>query len=135
MRLYQLAFLLFLFSCPNLFAQATQGTFVLEAIQKGEQVELTISSDKPFYVGGNVHVLHIGKSTYAHTRQSKGGAKYFMTFLIPHIDYLLFSESDAVWMTYGNPATGEKMDIKALAKEFPGIFWDLGNFSNEWFIR
>ncbi|HYG51018.1 MAG TPA: hypothetical protein VD905_08940 [Flavobacteriales bacterium] len=96
----------------------------------GNTVELTVTSDKAFYVGNNIHVLHIGKTVFKHSRQSKKS----LVFLIPEKDFSLLAEGETMWMSYGDRFNAETLSdhyIQQLAKQNPNALWHLGLFSKD----
>ncbi len=123
---------MFCFSA-NSFAQDKAKTEITTVKQNVQTVEFTVESSKPFYYGGNVHILHIGNKDFSHSKQSKSGAKGILTFLIPVADWNALTEGNDVWVTYGNllkTAPDEQADIKTLCEQSPNKCWYLGKFSS-----
>ncbi|MCX6294766.1 MAG: hypothetical protein NTX97_01660 [Bacteroidetes bacterium] len=114
----------------NFFAQSNAA--ISKIIQKGQRVELTITASKPFYVGGNMHILHIGNKDFTHYKQTKKNGKGILTFLIPIEDFNSLVQGDVVWMSYGNllkENPGENINIEEMCKTNPQKLWYFGKFS------
>ena len=115
-------------------AQEKAKTEITSVKQNGQTIEFIIASDKPFYVGGNIHILHIGSKDFTHSRQTKNNGKGTLTFLIPITDFNSLTEDDNVWISYGNllkETPDEKTDIKAMCEKSPQKCWYLGKFSKQ----
>ncbi len=99
-------------------------------VQKNQTVEFTISSTKSFYVGGNIHILHIGDKQFRLSKQTKGKVNT-ITFLIPEGDFNNLVEGNNIYMTYGqlfNSPPNEE-EAKKLSATCPNTFWTLGKFT------
>lgn len=121
----------FIFS-DNAFAQSNAS--ITKVIQNGNKIELTVSSSKPFYVGGNIHILHIGKKDFSMSKQNNKDGKGVITFYIPVEEFNNLTEGDYIWMSYGNkfkkipdPTT----DPAKFCKQNPKKCWALGKFSKK----
>jgi hypothetical protein len=93
-------------------------------------VEFTVTSTKPFYVGGNIHILHIGKNDFKHSKQGK----YTLTFLIPLADFNSLTEGTDVWLSYGKISVNNEVDkstIENMCKQNSNVCWSLGKFSKQ----
>jgi hypothetical protein len=112
------------------FAGAEKSSMAItKLVRNGATIELSISADKPYYVGGNLQVLYIGNKHFTHSKFSESKGKHIITFLIPQADYALLKEGDAVWMTYGEITRGEQEalpDMEAYLKANPKSCWKLG---------
>ena len=131
---------LLFFTCLSIFyfsataiAQENAKTEITTVKQNAETIEFTIESTKPFYYGGNIHILHIGNTDFKYSKQSKTDGKGVLTFLIPVADWNALADGSDVWMTYGNVfriIPNEQTDIKALCEKSPNKCWYLGKFGN-----
>lgn len=111
-----------------------QSASITKIIQNGQRMELTVSDSKPFYVGGNVHILHIGKKDFSLNKQINKDGKGAITFYIPVEEFNALTEGDYIWMSYGNkfkkkpdPTT----DPAKFCKKNPKTCWALGKFSKQ----
>jgi hypothetical protein len=123
---------IFYFSA-NVTAQEKAKTEITSVKQNVQTVEFTVESTKPFYMGGNIHILHIGNKDFKYSKQAKEDGKGILTFLIPVADWTALTDGDAVWMTYGNlfkTAPDQQTDIKALCEKSPDKCWYLGKFNS-----
>ncbi|MBC8048505.1 MAG: hypothetical protein H7Y00_17025, partial [Fimbriimonadaceae bacterium] len=121
-------FLIVLLLSPQLFAQ-NPTVEIAEVIQKGETIEFSLSSTTQFYVGGNIYILHIGKTEFKLSKQSDEEDKSTLTFFIPLNDFNNLKNKDAIWLTYGNIVknnSGTKEEIENICKECPRTCWCLG---------
>jgi hypothetical protein len=122
---------LLLFSCLVLFAAKTRAQTSVSSVKLvGTTVELTVTSDKAFYVGDNIHILYVGNTAFKHNRQSKKS----LTFLIPENEFNVLADGETLWMTYGHKFNAKQVPeetIKKMAKENPNAVWYLGTFSKE----
>ncbi|MBA3971668.1 MAG: hypothetical protein H0X46_05895 [Bacteroidetes bacterium] len=106
---------------------------ITKVLLNGQRIELTITSSKPFYVGGNVHILHIGKKDFSLSKQSNLDGKGIITFYIPTEEFNALPEGEDVWMTYGDKfkKRTEKRDPAVFCKKNPKVCWFLGKFSKQ----
>lgn len=111
-----------------------QSAAITKIVQNGERIELTVSDSKDFYVGGNIHILHIGKKDFSLNKQINKEGKGAITFYIPLEEFNALTEGDYIWMSYGNkfkkkpdPAT----DPATFCKKNPKTCWALGKFSKQ----
>lgn len=121
----------FIFS-NTAFAQSDAA--ITKIIQNGERMELTISSSKPFYVGGNIHILHIGKKDFSLSKQSNKDGKGVITFYIPIEEFNALTEGEYVWMSYGNKfhkVPDPTIDPTEFCNQNSKTCWALGKFSKQ----
>ena len=115
------------FSLPLANQKVELGTVKL----KDQTVELTLTSDQKFYVGGNIHILHIGKSKFKLSKlDSETGKK--ITFLIPQSEFNALVDGSEFWMSYGEkikPRPVENIDTKKLCEASPNTCWYIGTFN------
>lgn len=96
----------------------------------GQNYELTITSVKKFYVGGNIHILNIGTKKITRSRIEPGNAKS-ITFIIPENEFDFLISGNEMWMSYGDRSKSKPMsdaDIKAWCETSPSKLWYLGKF-------
>ena len=114
------------------FAQST--VVVSKIIQNGQRFELTITGEKPFYVGGNIHILHIGKQSFSLSKQLNMNGKGAIVFYISTDEFNSLNEGDYIWMSYGKkfkktPASTE--DPEKFCRKNSKTCWALGKFSKK----
>lgn len=125
-----IAFISFIFS-DIAFAQSAS---ITKIIQNGERIELTISNSQPFYVGGNIYILHIGKTDFSLSKQNNRDGKGAITFYIPVAEFNNLIEGDYIWMSYGNKfkkAPDPTIDPAKFCKKNSKTSWALGKFSKQ----
>jgi hypothetical protein len=118
----------------NSFAFAQSTAVVSKIIQKGQRFELTVTAEKPFYVGGNIHILHIGKQSFSLSKQVNMDGKGAIIFYISTEEFNSLNEGDYIWMSYGNkfkktPATTE--DPAKFCRKNSKTCWALGKFNKQ----
>lgn len=126
--------LLFIASFSFIFSDIAfgQSASITKITQNGERMELTVSDSKPFYVGGNIHILHIGKKDFSLSKQNNKDGKGAITFYIPVTEFNTLTEGDYIWMSYGNKfkkAPDPTTDPTKFCKKNPKTCWALGKFS------
>ncbi len=103
------------------------------AYKKGSIVYFTVQSNKDFYVGGNVYVLHIGDKQFAHSEQtSKADGSGELSFMIPEADFSTLMDGANVYVTYGQLL--DEDDDRALAelsKQPTTQCWSIGQFNKK----
>ncbi len=114
------------------FAQST--AVVSKIIQNGQRFELTITGEKPFYVGGNIHILHIGKQSFSLSKQLNMNGRGAIVFYISTDEFNSLNEGDYIWMSYGKkfkktPASTE--DPEKFCRKNSKTCWALGKFSKK----
>jgi len=100
----------------------------------GDNVEYTLTSDKPFYFADNTYILHIGLNEFKIYKQWKVDGKGKMMFVIPVNDYNKLMAGDDEWLTYGNKLhkeAGVEMNVEAECKQLPNSCWWLGKYSGK----
>lgn len=120
----------FLFS-ETVFAQSSAN--ISKVIKNGQRMELTIVGSKPFRIGGNIHILHIGTKEFSLNKQNTIEGKGIITFYIPVEEYNALTEGEYVWMSYGNKfkkAPDPTVDPATFCKENTNC-WALGKFSKK----
>ncbi len=97
--------------------------------RKGELVEFSVTSSKPFIFGSNKYYLHVGDREFTRAAQSKSNGKGRLTFLIPEEDFRALKEGAGVYLTYGNPNVEDGASYEDLSKINSARCWSLGKFS------
>jgi len=100
----------------------------------GDNIEYTLTSDKPFYFANNAYVLHIGLQEFYYYKDWKEDGKGKMMFTIPVNEYNKLLAGDAQWLTYGNKLhkeAGDEIDVEAACKQLPNSCWWLGKYSGK----
>lgn len=119
--------LVFLFAVPAR-AQLNAKMEIATVHQKDNVVQFTITSDKPFRMGGNAYVLHIGEEIFFHYRQYKTKSKGRIVFYIPSADFDRLTEGNAIYLTYGQMSATEDDELKELYDHHKA--WSFGSFSS-----
>jgi hypothetical protein len=105
---------------------------VTKAILNGDKVELTITNSTPFYFGGNIFILHIGKKEFSLYHQGKEDGKGILTFLIPATEFAALNDGSKMWLTYGNKVRSgadKETGLDALGDQKSRSCWKLGKFN------
>ncbi len=121
------------FLVPDL-ASAQSDASVTKVVQNGQRIELTISASKPFYVGGNIHILHIGNKDFSLNKQKNMDGKGSITFYIPLEEFNNLTEGDYIWMSYGatfKKAPDPKTDPATFCRKNSKTCWALGKLSKQ----
>lgn len=125
--------LLWIMGLQSCIAQDKAKLSVTGITQKeAETMELTITSDKPFQYGDNIHILHIGKKEFSLSKQSKQEGKGILTFFIPSAEFNALAEGSKMWLTYGQKVRTGSADKEEKLDELSGQnpkCWKLGKFS------
>jgi hypothetical protein len=110
-------------------SQHPVNTQVTALLQKEQTFEITITSDKKYYVGGNIHVLTIGDKKFKYSKLDSTGKS--ITFIIPNSDFQSLVTGTEMWMSYGDKSKSTQItnaNIKTLCEASPGTLWYLGKF-------
>ena len=97
--------------------------------RKGDLVQFSLTSSRPFIFGSNKYYLHVGDKEFTRAEQSKSNGKGRLTFLIPADDYRRLKEGAGVFLTYGNLGADDEQAYEELIKECSTKCWSLGKFS------
>ncbi len=120
-----------LFISQKSLAQDKGKIEVLSAKQKGETVEFSILSTTPFYVGGNMHILHICNKEFKLSKLINKDEQHIMTFFIPASEFNSLTDGENIWLTYGEPVnrTKEKKKVlEVMSKDASRTCWEVGKF-------
>jgi hypothetical protein len=98
----------------NVNAQVNSKATIGNVVRIGQNVEFTINAPEPFYVGGNVFVLHIGQFYTDRYRQTDVDGKGTLTFIIPDSQYSQLKEGLSIYLSYGVFWAEEATDDEAL---------------------
>jgi hypothetical protein len=112
-------------------AQQKGKTSITSVVKNNNEIAITISAAKPFYVGGNIHILHIGNKVFKRNEQGKINNKGIITFYIPLEDFKAITEGSVIWMSYGSIEIDEDQNIESLCQQLPRTTWYLGKFSKK----
>jgi hypothetical protein len=106
---------------------------IVSAKQSGQTVAFTVHSNKEFYVGGNVYILHIGNRQFAHSEQSVSeDGKGVLSFLIPATDYAQLADGAKAYVTYGQLLEEEDSNAYATLSTQTNVrCWYVGDFSKK----
>jgi hypothetical protein len=115
-----------LFVAGDVSAQAKSKVEISSVKQKAETVRFMLSSSKPFMVGDNRYILHIGDKEFSRYEQSKNNGKGYITFLMYTDDFDKLENDKKVYLTYGS--VSEEADMEKLSKQSARC-WSLGKFS------
>lgn len=133
-------FLIILFCLSSIFcinikstAQTLPKSTIGSVYKSSEAVEFSVAATEPFYVGGNVFILHIGDSSFDLYRQTDIDGKGNLDFIIPINQFYLLKESTPIFLTYGkvfnDGASAEEK--QTVAQTVPELCQYLGQFSFE----
>lgn len=114
-------------------AQAMAKAQVGTLVKKAQTVELSIDAPEPFYVGGNVFMLRIGKSIFSKYNQTDVDGKGKLVYLISLSEYAKLFDGDLMFLTYGaliDPNTTDQ-ELQNASKENPNVIKYLGVFSTK----
>lgn len=113
----------------HLPAQVKQNMEMASAARVGDRVELTLTSQKPFFVGGNRYILYIGDKEFYLNKQSARNGRGTLTFLIPADDFNDLNDGGAVYLTYGKVfRNDDAQDREGMSKLSP-MCWSLGKLN------
>jgi hypothetical protein len=121
---------LFIFLISCLISAASAQTSITSIKTNGDKTEVTVSSSKKFYVGGNIHVLHIGQKEFSVNRQMNTESSGVIIFYIPTAEFDALPLGENVFMTYGNKyrKNTDPKDIEEMCRKNPNVCWYLGKF-------
>ncbi len=129
-----IALLLVAFAClygdPSI-AQEKQKARVSQIQQKGNTVTMTVTSDGEFYIGGNVHVLHIGSKHYDLYDQDNVNGKGILKFYVPAGEFLALKNGTKMFLTYGEAGTDNELELEAFSKDKEMRCWALGKLNKK----
>lgn len=131
MRQFILIFIIS-FSLQSCIAQEKAKLSIGGISQKAETVEFTITADKPFQYGNNIHVLHIGKKGLSLSKERKEDGKGIITFFIPAADFNALADGTKMWLTYGQKVKNGPADKEEKLDELSGQnpkCWKLGKLN------
>ena len=87
-KIILLSGLLFILALPlRSIAQEKARTSISSIKQKGSTVAITLTSSKPFRMGGNIYVLHVGSRNFEHSGQGSSKGKGTITFPVTMDEY------------------------------------------------
>ncbi|MFL5763323.1 MAG: hypothetical protein ACJ77K_05220 [Bacteroidia bacterium] len=115
--------------CFSLSSGSAQ-TSITSIKANGDNTEITVSSSKKFYVGGNTHVLHIGTREFSLNKQANKDGKGTIIFYIPTAEFDALPVGEDVYLTYGSKYRkgADPKDIEMMCKKNPNVCWYLGKF-------
>jgi 3',5'-cyclic AMP phosphodiesterase CpdA len=119
--------------CINVpcFAQTSKKpvTKIDHVVQQDKTVAFTVTSSRPFIVGNNLYILHIGDQSFSHSLQSTTKDRTgTMTFYIPISDYERLAENSDIYLSYGQSTISGKGTTAADCEQ-SGLCWVLGTFT------
>lgn len=113
----------------NAVAQAKPQVKFASAKQNGSTVSFTLTSNKPFRMGGNMYLLHINNKDFTRSKQNTSNGKGTITFYVPVAEVNEFKEGADMYLTYGRLFRNGQDEMKELSLQAQARCWDLGNFS------
>ena len=96
--------------------------------QKDSTVSISLTSSKPFYMGGNRYILHIGDKDFKLSSQKVNKGRGVIIFFISANDFNNLQDGSNVYLTYGHLADGTQ-NSEELSSKVSGKYWSLGKFS------
>ncbi len=128
-KIILLSGLLFILALPlRSIAQEKAKTSVSSMKQKGSTVAITLTSSKPFRMGGNIYVLHVGSKNFEHSSQASNKGKSTITFPVSMDEYNALQEGAGMFLTYGR-IKEEGVDMERLSKLKSNKCWSLGKLN------
>ncbi len=121
----------FLFVPMQLGAHEKATVKVSTIQQKGNMVAITVLSSQPFKVGGNVYVLHIGGTTFAHGKQSRVNGKGSLVYYLQKSQFDALNEGAKMFLTYGKAGGSSEDNLTEMSASATFPCWALGNFSKQ----
>ena len=101
-------------------------------------IEVAVKAKGEFYVGNNTFVLKTGNRSFSLYRQitEDGDGSGMLVFLVPEQDYKQLSETDKVYLTYGQISPdGASEDLIDVCHEAPTSCKYLGVLSKYLIIK
>jgi hypothetical protein len=103
--------------------------------QKDKTVELTITSQTHFRVGGNLVVLHIGDRVFSKSQQTDNGAISKLTFYIPSEEFQKLADGLDMLLAfdYQSEQANQPNETDRVAPSQPssGRQWALGKLNKQ----
>jgi len=114
------------------YGQKTASASLAAVIEKGNTVEFTLTSSRPFVFGNNRYVLHIGDKVFFRNRQSYDETTLVgsLTFMVDKNDFNALQNGKGIYLTYGYAEETEQALEEFTKNKFPGS-WSLGKFSKD----
>ncbi len=113
----------------------TSATVTLNSITQTEDVvELNMSSDKPFFIGDNRFVLHIGALHFLRCKHPEGDESK-LTFMISEEEFAALRDGGDITLVYGFYYTNTQMDGEGNQAEFTGTNWKVGKLNKALLTR
>lgn len=112
------------------FAQQKQDIYIELVKQNNNTVEFTLVANTPFYVGGNVYVLHIGDKNFHLSQQDNDDKnRGYLKFFIPLNEFAELKDGSTVYLTYGYLDVTAEQDVQTLYNNDPAHCWVAGKFN------
>ncbi len=108
----------------------TESSISLTAIEtQDEIVEVSLTSNTDFIVGGNRYILHIGGSHFKYSKHPKTNLKT-ITFLIPKADFAVLQDGQPMVIAYGlYPGNIQQDGEVSQQNGFEGPHWSVGKLN------
>jgi hypothetical protein len=114
-----------------LFGQEKSKVKIVSVKEKGEDYLLAITSSKPFYVGGNVYVLHIGNENYDLYDQVSEEGGDTLVFHVPVEALKNTRDNERMYLTYGELGSDDEDEMEKMNGEADTPCWKLGRYSKK----
>jgi len=118
-------------SAGNVAAQDKQKAKISLLKQEGKTVTLTVTSNNEFYMGGNMHILHIGDMDFKLYDQDNIDGKGYLKFFIPVNDYKALKDGTKVYLSYGELSLEPGQNIEELCSQKFCPCWSLGKLNKK----
>lgn len=128
-KIILLSGLLFILALPlRSIAQEKARTSISSIKQKGSTVAITLTSSKPFRMGGNIYVLHVGSRNFEHSGQGSSKGKGTITFPVTMDEYNALQDGAGMYLTYGR-IKEQGADMEMLSQLKSNKCWSLGKLN------
>ena len=97
-------------------------------VQKKDQVEVTLSSPEPFYVGSRPFALHVGDRVFTRSQQTDLETESLLTFFLDVSEFKGLIEGEEMILVYGLENPPAEKTAPAAPGTFRSPFWRLGPF-------
>jgi hypothetical protein len=120
----------FFYFSGKALAQEKPTVAVASMKHNGKNVEVTLTSSKPFIFGNNRYILYIGETEFLLNKQWHLNGRGTMVFYVPVEEFKSIKEGAGIYLTYGHLYKDTKPDMQALSAQSRKC-WSLGVYSKK----
>lgn len=113
------------------WAQESAAVSKMQANADTDEIEVTVSSSEPYYVGAEKHILCIGDESFSRSRLVDTEDGNELVFLIPVSKYNALQSGDEVYMVYGSAMLEIVRNQEVSKSDLENRYWELGQFNPE----